>query len=281
MGGTCSGIGVIVMTTSSSPKLTRNGSSGECVHEMALNSQPVDDIYLAQLARSAHLLSRYDHHLHYHSSPDLEDFIRRFLGERALDLGCGDGRGSRWLRSMGLRAVGLDTAATEGVQLIGDGHMLPFRDRSFSVVLRLKVLEHVWEPTRFLEEVHRVLKPGSLFLGSVAFLEPYHGRSYFHFSALALANLLSRTGFRVVELSPGYSMLSAFLEMSFPFPRLGSPFPMVEPFGRLLQGLLLSARRVVGFAYARLTGQMKEYRRMLLVDELRFSGEFSFVSERV
>lgn len=38
---------------------------------------------------------------------------------------------------------------------------LPFNDNSFGRILTLETLEHVSEPLRFLEELHRVAKPGA------------------------------------------------------------------------------------------------------------------------
>lgn len=232
------------------------------------------------LVTPARLLRHYDSYLHFHTGPLLEALLHELHGAKALDLGCGDGRGAEWLRSFGLEAIGLDTQAATMGQVRGDGHLLPFKDHSFSVILSLKVLEHVRDPLCFLREIHRVMKPDALFLGSVAFLEPYHARSYFHFSPLALADSLSRTGFRVLELQPGHSALSSLFSTAFPVPRLSFPFPIIKPFAGLLQAVLLSVRRVSGFAYATLRHKMREYRREVSIDRVRFAGEFSFLAER-
>lgn len=51
----------------------------------------------------------------------------------------------------------------------GDGADMPFRDGSFSSVACFTMLHHVPSPAaqdRLLEEVHRVLRPGGVFVGT-------------------------------------------------------------------------------------------------------------------
>lgn len=61
------------------------------------------------------------------------------------------------------------------VVLVGTG--LPFADAEFDVVFSRYVLEHVSNPSKFLSEVYRVLKPG----GSFVFLTP----NKWHYAAIA------------------------------------------------------------------------------------------------
>ena len=59
-----------------------------------------------------------------------------------------------------------------------------------------------------------MLKPGGALVGSVAFLEPYHGHSYFHMSHLGLTEVLRRAGFSAIEVTPGWSFAES-LSSSF------------------------------------------------------------------
>ena len=120
--------------------------------------------------------------------PDL-DLRRRFLlgqvqpGDRALDLGCGDGTFTGELSAAGARAVGVDVAEA-ALERARAGHPdlefrltpiegpLPFEDNSFQLVWASEVIEHVGDTARWLSEVRRVLVPG----GRLLLTTPAHGR---------------------------------------------------------------------------------------------------------
>jgi SAM-dependent methyltransferase len=58
--------------------------------------------------------------------------------------------------------------------LICDGHDLPFADRSFDAVVFQAVLEHVVDPTRCVEEAHRVLADAGLVYAETPFMQQVH-----------------------------------------------------------------------------------------------------------
>lgn len=114
-----------------------------------------------------------------------------------LDLGCGPVPRNPYHRE---RLVGIDVqpagVAPAGVQYVQGNFViepLPFADNSFDSVSAYDVVEHVprqlvlpplglvYPFVRFMNEVHRVLKPGGLFLASTpgyprpeAFQDPTH-----------------------------------------------------------------------------------------------------------
>ena len=95
----------------------------------------------------------------------------RALGhaDRALDLGCGDGRlGAELdagdLTAADVSAVALDRARSRlpgarMVELEPDAP-LPLDDASFDLVLCAETIEHVRDVQLFLSEIRRVLRPG-------------------------------------------------------------------------------------------------------------------------
>ena len=88
-------------------------------------------------------------------------------------------------------AITLDVVEAEGVDVVGDGHDLPFVDFSFDYVWCSAVLEHVRDPRRVAQEITRVLKPGGLAIVHVPFLEYVHGwpDDYYRFTLNGLREL--------------------------------------------------------------------------------------------
>jgi SAM-dependent methyltransferase len=89
-----------------------------------------------------------------------------------LDWGCGYGLISHELRTRGIAVTSTDYAPEQPgkrpsprfpdveIDHLSDPVALPFEDGAFDAVLSLGVLEHVTDPDRSLDEIHRVLRPG-------------------------------------------------------------------------------------------------------------------------
>ena len=64
------------------------------------------------------------------------------------------------------------------MEIIADGHRLPFADASFHGVWIQAVLEHVVSPEHVVAEIARVLVDGGLVYAETPFLQPVHERAY-------------------------------------------------------------------------------------------------------
>lgn len=62
--------------------------------------------------------------------------------------------------------------------LICDAHDIPFDNESFDGVIAQAVLEHVVDPYRCVEEIHRVLKPEGLVYAETPFIQQVHKERY-------------------------------------------------------------------------------------------------------
>jgi len=92
---------------------------------------------------------------------------------RVLDVGCGAGTYVRWLTYRGCRPVGLDYSLPSvakarktdkelsALYVQGSAYSLPFSGSSFDLVVSLGVLQTLSVPELALEEMIRVLRPGS------------------------------------------------------------------------------------------------------------------------
>ncbi|MBI1852174.1 MAG: methyltransferase domain-containing protein [Planctomycetes bacterium] len=116
-----------------------------------------------------------------------EIFARHGRGRRTLDLGCGSGRSTRFLRRHGFSAIGADISddmirMARGLDPAGDyrriddGDLGSFPDGSFDLVLSMFTFDNVptWEKKLTLfREVRRVLQDRGAFVSVVSSAEIY------------------------------------------------------------------------------------------------------------
>lgn len=55
-----------------------------------------------------------------------------------------------------------------------DLHKIEWQSNYFDTVIATEVLEHLYEPSRAIDEVYRILKPGGVCILSTRFIFPYH-----------------------------------------------------------------------------------------------------------
>ena len=91
------------------------------------------------------------------------------LGTEAkiLDLGAGAIRRAE-------HVINLEIEEMPNVDVIADGHHLPFCSETFDAVILEAVLEHVQNPQQIVAEVRRILKSGGYICAAVPFLQGYH-----------------------------------------------------------------------------------------------------------
>lgn len=99
---------------------------------------------------------------------------------RVLVVGCGDGsagygalaevEGARWLET--------DVSLAGRARIVCDASDLPFNDGQFDLVICIAVLEHVLEPQRCVDEIHRVLCEDGLVYATTPFMQQVHMGEY-------------------------------------------------------------------------------------------------------
>ena len=114
-------------------------------------------------------------------------------GDRLLEIGCGEGANLFHLRSghPGAQLYGVDfsppkvrfaSSATGAKTASADAAKLPFRARTFDVVLIRDLLHHVHDRAAVIAEAVRVLKPG----GRIRVIEPNGANGIVALMALAI-----------------------------------------------------------------------------------------------
>lgn len=127
------------------------------------------------------------------------EIFRLADGRRTLDIGCGAGL----YRQAFPNYFGVDVIAGPGVDRVADAHDLPFPDQSFEQIVTSEVIEHLHTPTKAVQEMARVLKPGGRLILTAPFVYPLHEgpHDYQRFTEYGFA-LLLQPYFDNVEIRP-------------------------------------------------------------------------------
>jgi SAM-dependent methyltransferase len=104
--------------------------------------------------------------------------------------------------------IGCDIQAGTGVDRIEDIHALSFDDGSVGTIICLETLEHVFDPLRAVQEMHRVLRPGGLLAISSVMFFPIHAHpwDFWRFTPEGFERLLEPFESRLV-LAHGWQLM--------------------------------------------------------------------------
>ena len=209
----------------------------------------------------------------HHLSKNLMSYFPGAKGKESLmlDLGCGRAVNREICEHAGFEYVGFDYDSSHA-PMLGDAHSLPFRDNSFEFILSIAVLEHIRFPFVMMREVYRVLKSRGKFIGTAAFLAPFHDNSFYHHTHIGLFNSLQCGGFKIERIAPSenWSVLIAQAQMGL-FRRMP----------KLLSRSLVSPLQLLHELWWRIVplvkGNIKENNLKRI---LKFTGAFSFVASK-
>jgi len=130
---------------------------------------------------------------HAYVFPTIEKLLKSPGPLKILDIGCGNGWTAGHLASLGHNMTAMD-ASSDGIRLAADAfpsvtfHLRSIYDpmddfaSAFDIVLATEVIEHLYSPSRLVQQARLVLRPG----GHLILSTPYHG--YLKNLAICLAN---------------------------------------------------------------------------------------------
>jgi SAM-dependent methyltransferase len=144
--------------------------------------------------------------------------------------------------------VAMDILQSPLVDVVGNGESLPFRSRTFDLVIATQVLEYFPEPKKPLQEIHSVLKPGGFVIASVAAICPRAvSEEHWRFLPAGLRYIFS--DFAEVEIVPEASSVASFfryLNWSL------SIFCHYEPIRQILHHTVVPCLNLMGLGLERL-----------------------------
>lgn len=117
-------------------------------------------------------------------------------GARVVDLGCGTGYGSAELAEVAAAVVAIDRTApdpehrTPALSYVrADLHGIPLRPGSFDLVVSFQVIEHLRDPTDYLESIASLMRPNATALISTPNLLQSERENPFHLHEYEAAEL--------------------------------------------------------------------------------------------
>lgn len=164
-------------------------------------------------------------------------------GEKLLEPGCGRGEFLAEFKKLGLECHGLDLSKEAGsmckdISIKTDINLeedkWPYPDNYFDVIYNKSLLEHMWNPDKFLNEARRVLKPGGKILCLVPDWESNY-KIYFDdfthrtpFTSISLKDIYTITDFKNIKV---YKFRQ--LPMTWKYPILNYICSIISVFSRV------------------------------------------------
>ncbi len=108
------------------------------------------------------------------------------VGKSVVNIGSGRGLASA-------NAINVDIFPFENVTIVGDAELLPFKTEVLDGILCKALLEHIANPKKAIQEIHRCLKPDRHVYFETPFLQAGHLTAvgdYQRFTVQGLRNLL-------------------------------------------------------------------------------------------
>lgn len=160
-------------------------------------------------------------------------------GMKLLEPGCGRGEHLRLFKNLGVEVFGLDVSPESPLYAKDlninvsnlDNDKLPYPDNYFDVIYSKSFLEHLQNPSKFLEEAFRVLKPNGLLLSMVPDWESQHKKFYDDFTHVSPFTFIS---LKNIQLVTGFSEVNVYkfrqLPLVWKYPVLNYFCAMISPF---------------------------------------------------
>lgn len=174
---------------------------------------------------------------------------------RLYDLGCGETPYKEWLLNYADEYTGVDWGGTLHklkADILADlNETLPIESEVADTVISLSVMEHLREPQVFLNEAHRILKPGGAMILQVPFMWWVHEApyDYYRYTQYGLQYMFEKAGFNDVIVYPQTGFWTMWtLKFNYQSNRLiRGPWPIRKAMALLMRGVWAMDQRVAPF----------------------------------
>ena len=188
----------------------------------------------------------------YRSTDYWLDRLSGKISGRLYDLGCGETPYKNWLLNFADEYTGVDWGNTLHelkADILADlNEPLPIDSEVANTVISLSVMEHLREPQVFLNEAHRILKPGGVMILQVPFMWWVHEAPYdfFRYTRYGLQHMFEKAGFRDIVIYPqtGFWVMWT-LKFNYQTSRLvRGPWPLRQVISLLLRSIWALDQRI-------------------------------------
>ena len=142
-----------------------------------------------------------------------------YLKGRMMDFGCG----SKPYRSLFNveEYIGVDyngeghSHEKEQIDVLYDGHHIPFPDQYFDSVFTSEVFEHIFNLEEIIPEINRVMRTGAVMLITCPFAIAEHEQpaDFARYSSFGLQHLLKKNGFKIVNFEKIGSSFETIMQL--------------------------------------------------------------------
>ena len=156
-------------------------------------------------------ISRYPLHnfqVRFIHNTALIEALERYSNGILLDVGCGDKPYRNLTQSLNSMHIGIDHPVSlhnkVNVGIFCTSYDISLASHSIDTILCAAVLEHLEKPSKALNEIFRILKPGGCLIKSAPLFWHIHEepRDFYRYTKFGLQFLLNQSGFDFIEIKP-------------------------------------------------------------------------------
>ena len=178
--------------------------------------------------------------------------ISHEINGHIYDLGCGEAPYKSWLLNYADEYTGVDWGGSLHelkVDILADLNApLPIQSEVADTVMSLSVMEHLCAPQVFLDEAHRILRPGGLMVLQVPFMWQVHEAPYdfYRYTRYGLQYMFEKAGFTDITIYPQTGFWAMWtLKFNYQTTRLiRGPWPIRMAMALLMRGIWALDQRV-------------------------------------